>query len=232
VVPGIRVRITVPPGLSGATEYRLFRSTEETRDVGRMPLVAAGTLAAAAAGAPQVHTVLLVGDAAPGLPDPLLVGAYDEVVPADVRLWMRYHFRADVRGAPEPGSGIAGTRLVPGVWSAPATPVSLLVVTAHPPAPATALAFQRSALRWRHAEELRGRHAGSYVFDVYRAAPGEPEALLASVAADAPPAQGGRNPDGSGTFHVADPNPKAGVRYRVVLGDPLGRPSPFAELTL
>ena len=43
-VPGIRVRITMPAGLRPAVEYRLFRSTEETRDVRRMPLVASGTL--------------------------------------------------------------------------------------------------------------------------------------------------------------------------------------------
>jgi len=207
VATGIRVRITVPPGLSSAREYRLFRSTEETRDVGRMPLVAAGTLRDGAAGA-QVHTVLLVGDAAPGLPDPAVVGPYDEVVPADIRLWMRYHFRADVRGAPEPGSGVAGTREVAGTWSAASTPASLLVVTAESPSAATGLAFRSrtKTLAWQHPDPLRGRHAGNYVFDVYRTLPGARETLLTSIKADAAFDQGGRRPDGSGSYHIVDPD--------------------------
>jgi hypothetical protein len=231
---GIRVRITVPPGLTGASEYRLFRSTEETRDVGRMPLVASGTLPAAAAGRAQLHTVLLVGDEAPGLPDPAVVGPYDEVISADIRLWMRYHFRADVRGGPEPGSGAAGTREVPGIWSSAAPPVSLLVVTGESPVAATDLVFRARSktLLWQHPDPLRGRHAGNYVFDVYRTLPGEREALFASIKADAAFDQGGRKPDGSGSYHIADPDAAGGVRYRIVLGDPLGRPSLFVEITV
>jgi hypothetical protein len=235
-VPGIRVRITIAAGLRPAVEYRLFRSTEETRDVRRMPLVASGMLPAesAVAGQVQVHTVLLVGDAAPGTPDPAIVGAYDEALAADVRIWMRYHFRTDVRAAPEPGSDAAGVRLVPGEWSPAALPVSVLVLAPGPPPPATGLEFAptRNLLRWQHPDALLGRHAGSYVFDVYRLMPGEREAWMGSVAGDATPQAGGRNPDGSGFFHVEDPQPARGTRYRVVLSDPLGRPSPIAELTL
>jgi hypothetical protein len=230
------VRITMPAGLRPAVEYRLFRSTEETRDVRRMPLVASGELPTASAvpGQAQVHTVLLVGDPSPGTPDPAVVGDYDEALPADIRIWMRYHFRADVRAAPEPGSGLDGTRLVPGEWSAAALPVAVLVLAPEPPPPATGLAFvpRGKLLRWQHADALLGRHAGTYVFDVYRMAPGEREVWLASVAGDATPQAGGRNADGSGFFHVTDPAPPAGTRYRVVLSDPLGRPSPIAELTL
>jgi hypothetical protein len=234
-VPGIRVRITMPAGLRPAVEYRLSRSTEETRDVRRMPLVASGALPAESAvpGQAQVHTVLLVGDPSPGTPDPTVAGPYDETLPADIRIWMRYHFRADVRAAPEPGSDVEGMRLVPGEWSAAALPVAVLVLAPEPPAPATGLEFvsTENLLRWRHAEVLLGRHAGTYVFDIYRMVPGERETWLASVAGDAA-GQGGRNPDGSGYFQVKDLRPPAGTRYRVVLSDPLGRPSPIAELTL
>lgn len=228
-VPGIRVRITIPAGLRPAVAYRLFRSTEETRDVRRMPLAASGKLLAASAvpGQAQVHTVLLVGDPAPpGAPDPAIVGTYDEALAADVRIWMRYHFRADVRAAPEPGSDAAGMRLVPGEWSPAALPVSVLVLAPEPPPPATGLQFvsARNLLRWQHPEALLGRHAGSYVFDVYRRVPGEREAWFASVAGD--------TPDRTGRFHVTDPQAVPGTRYRVVLSDPLGRPSPIAELTL
>lgn len=231
---GIRVTLTVPAGRSGATEYRLFRSTEETRDVGRMPLIAAGALAAAAIGVAQQHTILLVGDPAPGVPDPAVVGGYDEVVSADIRVWMRYFFRADVRGATEPGSGVNGAREMPGVWSDAAAPVALLVITGEPPTAPTGLIFQSrtNTIRWQHADQLRGRNAGDYVFDVYRTAPGQREALFTSIVADAAPDQGGRSSDGTGTYHVIDPDAAGGVRYRVVLGDPLGRPSPFAELTI
>jgi hypothetical protein len=234
-VPGIRVRITVPPGLRAAVDYRLFRSTEETRDVGRMPQVAAGPLAAPVTpGQAQVHTVLLVGDPVPGTPDKTIVGDYDEVLPADIRLWMRYHFRADVRAAPEPGSGLDGVPLLPGNWSGAALPVAVLVLAPEPPPAATDLSFRATTklLRWTHPDALLGRHAGRYLFDVYRMAPGERETLLASVAGDASPEQGGRNPDGSGFFHVKDSNAAPGTRYRVVLTDPLGRPGPLAELTL
>lgn len=234
-VPGIRVRLSVPPGLRAAVDYRLFRSTEETRDVGRMPQVAAGPLAAPGSpGQAQLHTLLLVGDPAPGTPDPALVGDYTEVLPADIRLWMRYHFRADVRGAPEPGSGLDAVPLRPGGWSSAALPVAVLVRAADAPPAATELDFRaaQKLLRWTHPDALLGRHVGPYLFDVYRMAPGERELLLASVAGDAPPEQGGRRPDGSGFFHVQDPNPLPRTRYRVVLNDPLGRPSPIAELTL
>ena len=235
IVPGIRVRITVPPGLRPAVDYRLFRSTEETRDVGRMPQVAVGVLAAPGTpGQAQVHTVLLVGDPAPGVPDPAIVGDYDEALPADIRIWMRYHFRADVRAAPEPGSGLDGVPLLPGDWSGASFPVAVLVLATEPPSAATDLSFRsaQNLLRWKHPDALLGRHAGTYLFDVYRMAPGEREAVLASVAGDAPSEQGGRNPNGSGFFRVKDPNPLPGTRYRVVLSDPLGRPSPIAELTL
>lgn len=234
VVPGIRVRLMVPPGLRPALDYRLFRSTEETRDVGRMPQVAAGVLAAGVAGQAQVHTLLLVGDPVPGTPDRAIVGDYDEVLPADIRFWMRYHFRADVRAAPEPGSGFDGTRTVPGDWSSPALPVAVLVLAPEPPLAATGLGFvaARKLLQWQHPDPLLGRHAGSYRFDIYRTAPQERETLLASVAGDAPTDSGGRNPDGSGYFHVGDPNPQPRTRYRLVLNDPLGRSSPVVELTL
>jgi len=233
-VPGIRVRVTVPAGLRAAMDYRLFRSTEETREVRRMPQVAAGTLAApAVSGQAQVHTVLLVGDPTPGVPDEDVVGDYDEVLPADIRIWMRYHFRADVRAAPEPGSGLDGVPLLTGDWSAASLPVAVMVLHSDAPSAATNLSFATAPmqLRWRHPDALLGRHAGHYLFDVYRSAPGEPEAWFASVAGDAPPSEGGRNPDGRGFFHVNDPNSLPGTRYRVLLSDPLGRASPYAELT-
>lgn len=234
-VPGIRVRLTVPPGLRAAVAYRLFRSTEETRDVARMPLVAGGSLAAPAGpGQAQVHTMLLVGDKSPGTPDPAIVGAFDEALAADIRLWMRYHFRADVRGADEPGSGLNGTLAVPGDWSAAALPVAVLVLDSEPPPPATELDWQptRALLRWKHPGELLGRHSGRYLFDVYRTPPGGREALFASVAGDATQGEGGRGPGGNGFFHVTDPQATPRTRYRVVLSDPLGRPSPVAEFTV
>jgi len=233
-VPGIRVRITVPAGLRAAVDYRLFRSTEETRDVRRMPQVAAGALAAPAMpGQSQMHTVLLVGDPAPGTPDKAVVGDYDEVLPADIRIWMRYHFSADVRPAPEPGSGLDGVPLFTGDWSPAALPVAVLVLHSDAPPAVTNLSFATAGmlLRWKHPDALLGRHAGRYLFDVYRSAPGEPEAWFASVAGDAPPGEGGRNLSGRGFFHVDDPNSLPGTRYRVLLSDPLGRASAYAELT-
>jgi hypothetical protein len=234
-VPGIRVRLTVPAGLRPAVAYRLFRSTEETRDVNRMPLLAAGALPAPAGpGLPQGYTLLLVGDPAPGTPDPALVGPCDELLPADIRLWMRYHLRADVRGADEPGSGLDGTLAMPGDWSAAALPVSVLVLASEPPPAVSELDWldSRMQLRWKHPGELLGRHAGRYLFDVYRTRPDERETLFASVAGDATRDQGGRPAGRGGFFHVTDPEATARTRYRVVLSDPLGRPSPVAELTV
>jgi hypothetical protein len=233
-VPGIRVTLGVPPGRRAALEYRLFASSAESRDVDRMPLWASGPVERSPAGRPQRRVILLVGDTNPGRPDPALVGAYDEVHSADIRLWMRYQLRADVRGKPEPGSGNAGTRLVVGEWSAAAPPVALLVLPSAPPEAPSDLSFDvvKRVLSWLHPQPLRGRHAGSYAFDIYRTLPDEREALLATVFGDAPPNQGGRNADGSGSFHLQDRQARTGTRYRVILSDPLGRPSPFAELTL
>ena len=120
------------------------------------------------------------------------------------------------------------------MWSAPAAAVALLVVTAEPPGAARDLVFRtrNKTLLWQHPDQLRGRHAGNYVFDVYRTRPGEREALFTSMKADAAFDQGGRKADGSGSYHIVDPDAAGGVRYRIVLGDPLGRPSPFAEITV
>jgi hypothetical protein len=233
-VPGVRVRLQWPASRNPALAWRLFRSTEETRDVARMPLLAEGLLPASGAlpGVARTLTLLLVGDAAPGTPDPAVVGDYDELRSADIRPWMRYHFRADARGASEPGSGLDGTREVPGVWSDAALPVSVLVPDPLPPQAASALGMVRARkqLRWQHAQELRGRHAGPYRFDVYRTPPGGREAPLGSVAGDAPAALGGR--DAAGWYHLADPQAVTGTRYRIVLSDPWGRPSPSVDWTL
>lgn len=212
-----RLTVRVPRGLVPAIEYRVRRSVSKSDDPLQMPVVATGSIALPADDTPQEAEIIDAGGS--------------EIEPGGtLRPWTIYHWRVEVRGGPEPGGGPGGT------WSVPSTPVSTMLVNPEPPAAATAVTATPVAagveIRWEHPEALIGGSVGGYHLDLYRKLPGQPERFLATIPADAPPAAGGRNPDGTGQFHYVDmPDPAegpipAGTTYRVIVVDPIGRTSP------
>lgn len=212
-----RLRVRIPRGLVPAVEYRLRRSLTETRNILQMPVVNTGMVPLPGNGEAQEVTMEDTGAS--------------QLDPAGtLRPWTSYHWRVEVRSAPEPGGGPEGQ------WSPPSAPVSALMAVPDPPAAATAVTATRTAagveIRWQHPEPLIGGTVGNYSLDLYRRLPDGPERLIASIPADAPISAGGRNPDGTGEFHFEDipgsgePPIPAGTTYRVIVMDPIGRTSP------
>ncbi|HEY6212048.1 MAG TPA: hypothetical protein VIW45_07170, partial [Vicinamibacterales bacterium] len=193
-----------PRGAVPPTEYRLRRSSSRADEALRMPVVDSGALVFLAGG--DMATALLESPAATDTP---------------LAPWNRYAWRVEVRGAAAVGGGPAGE------WSDASLPAMLVTVPEQPPDPATAVTAARESggvtIRWQHVDPLRGGALGGYRFDVYRYAEAVAAARVGTVAANAPPEHGGRNPDRSGEFHLADVDAPAGTVYRVVITDPIGR---------
>lgn len=210
---GYRAQLTigVPRGLVPASEYRLRRSAVTSSDPVRMPIVTTGSVPVPPGGGAQQ---IVVTD----------TGALVQIAPAGAfRPFTHYTWRVEVRGPAEPSGP-------PGAWSATSLPVVASFAPADPPAPPGAFAATASGtahdLTWEHVDPLIGGEIGGYQFELYRRLPGGAERMLGAVSADADPAHGGRNPDRTGAFHFTDADPvPAGTRYRVLLRDPLGRPS-------
>ena len=198
--------VEVPQGNVPAEEVRVRRAVEGPTDPAGMPVVASAPLSTTPEG--RQRAVLTDRGAAP--------------FGTGLRPWLRYGWRAEVRGPAEPGGG-------PGAaWSAPSVPVSHLFVPPVPVAPViTALTPVADAveLRFTHPDPLTGGLARGYVLEVHRQVPGERVTLFRAIPATAPPEKGGRDP--SGVFGVTDAGaPPAGTAYLVLVRDPLGRASP------
>lgn len=190
-------------------EYRLRRSAVGGSDALSMPIVEAGALPA-----PEGETVRLV--VAQGLEGP-----------AALRPWIKYFWRVEVRGEPEPGAAEVG-----GQWSTPSAQVSATLIPAGAPVPVAGLAVAAAGgahtLTWTHPDpRLDGGTAGAYTFEIFQQKPGDRPRSVGKLAALAPPTGGGRpSPDGSYRFELAaDERAGPGTVYRVTLSDPLGRSS-------
>jgi hypothetical protein len=181
-----RVRLRVPAGAVPAVEFRLRRSQTSARDVLAMPIAASGMVPAA-----SLTPVAGEPDTAMQHVDITDIGA-SELEPAGVlRFWQTYSWRAEVRGAPEPGGGPAGE------WSLPSPAVALTIVPPAPPASATivsvtvvsvAPAGTGVEVRAKHPDPLRGGALGEYHLDFYARAPGGDELMVGSLSADTPAA--------------------------------------------
>jgi hypothetical protein len=210
-----RLRVRVPRGLVVPAEFRLRRSRLPAADATAMPIVATGTIPTGTVGAPHEFEVIDIGSSqiAPG-------GA--------LRPWVRYDWRVEVRGGPEPGGGPSAE------WSQASMPAGVTLVPADPPAAATNLSVTRSTggpatVTWKHADPLIGGSSGGYQCDVHRRIGDAPEALVATIEAEAPPSAGGRSGGTAGSFSWTEPTsptPPAKAAYRVVVVDPIGRQSP------
>ena len=210
-----RLRIRVPRGLVVPAEFRLRRSRLPAADATAMPIVANGAIPTSGVGAPYEFEVIDIGSS--------------QIAPAGaLRPWVRYDWRVEVRGGPEPGGG------PPTEWSQASMPSGVTLIPADPPTAATNLSVTRSTggpatVIWKHPDTLIGGSSGSYRCDVYRRIGAEPEALVATIETEAPPSAGGRSGGTAGPFSWTEPTspaPPAKAAYRVIVVDPIGRQSP------
>lgn len=200
--------VSVPLGNIPASEYRIRRSVQGALDVNAMPVIAGGPIESTADGRGRA-VYLDQGPATAG-------GAL-------LQPWLRYVWRAEVRGLSEPGAG-------PGAdWSQPSAPVAHMFVPPEPPPPPELLGLSavpgvEAELRFTHPDPLRGAVGQGYALEVYRQLPGQRASLLRTIDAGSPATEGGR--DAAGEFHVIDADdPPLATAYSVIVRDPLGRRS-------
>lgn len=208
---GTRVRLTVdvPAGATGPVRARLRRSRVGGEDPLAMPVVES---------VESAQWPLRLTDAGKGP-----WGGTARLLP-----WSTYTWRAEVQGADELGSQVAGA------WSPPSAPVSLRIV---PPPPGavgdgsvSAAAAAGAELRFAAPHPLDGGSAGAYAVELYRRLPaGAVAAGVESGAVGSFDPAALRQPDGS--YFAADVAPvPAGTAYLVELVDPLGRRGPRVEI--
>ena len=220
-----RVHIKLTPAATQAASWRLRRSSLGATDRLRMPVVSTGTMDAPDPGDNgRQHAEYI--DAGPVQISPT----------ATLKPWVRYHWVAEAQGDVAPGSVAAG-RPVPGSWSLPSEPVSLMLVPPRPPEPAESIVAAGTSvgggqyvgvrLTFAHPRVLSGGVMRPYRARITRRAPGAPMEALAEVDIDvtATEVSGMRPGD------AADQVP-AGTLYRLTIIDPLGRESIAAEATL
>lgn len=219
---------------TSAETFRLRRSSLGAAEALRMPVVREGAMGAVDDDGRQLA---VTDDAGP-------VQIADD---ATLKPWVRYHWVAELRGAPAPGSGVIEpgadpdapeNRPVRGLWSRPSEPVSLILIPPEAPAAATALAasgtaladggFTAVTLAFEHPHGLSGGAVGSYRARVERRLPDALMRALAEIeiAGEGPYAISGDDPGAPG---VSVPS---GTAYRLVLIDPLGRESVGVEAVL
>ena len=220
-----RVHIKLTPAATQAASWRLRRSSLGATDRLRMPVVSTGAMDAPGPrrqrpAARRVHRCRARADFAGR--DAQAVGSL--------------HWVAEAQGDFAPGSVAAG-RPVPGSWSLPSEPVSLMLVPPRPPEPAESIVAAGTSvgggqyvgvrLTFAHPRVLSGGVMRPYRVRITRRKPGAPMEALAEVDIDvtATEVSGMRPGD------AADQVP-AGTLYRLTIIDPLGRESIAAEATL
>lgn len=213
VANGVEATITVGRGSRPLARWRLRRRRSSAGPAVFMPIVAEGTVGPAAADAAPAPVVIV---------DPLLA-------PADsVDRWI---YVAEVQGADEDASVEPRQRSTP--WSPPSRQADVVLVPDNVPPPVSSATAVRSAIdpaiveiRVTHDGRLVSDLAQPYRIEAYRMEPGTPEPeLAAQLPANAPEGAGGRAPDGSGSFVLADAAATAATVYVVVVIDPIGRSS-------
>ncbi|MEL6678639.1 MAG: hypothetical protein AAFQ51_08030, partial [Pseudomonadota bacterium] len=216
------VDISMVVGVTEGQSWRLRRTQTDASNINRIPVVQTGMLGAV--------------DADTGVQSATYrdTGPVEIATTATLKPWVRYSWVAEVQGAPESGS-TSTPRAVPGRWSAPSDPVSLILVPDEPPEPvaldqfigtaaAGGLANLRIALA--HPSPLNGAAMGYFALRVERRLPGEAMAILREV--DVIP----DDPlEVDGTEALGEIVP-FDTTFRITLIDPVGRASAPLSLTL
>ncbi|RTR06886.1 hypothetical protein [Halomonas nitroreducens] len=211
-----QVQINLLTGTTKGLNWRLRRSSVSTQTLARVPVVATGAMGEIDEATGRQQSVYRDDG-------PVQIAPH-----AQLRPWVRYSWVAEVQGAPESGSEAAG-QAVPGLWSRPSDPFSLVLLPEQPPAPPSIDDVQGQTvgsdrrqvqITFSHPDELSGGSVGSYRLRLSRRlASDAPLELLRDEAIG-----------GSGPFVVSDeasdstPVP-VGTEYLVELVDPLGRAS-------
>jgi hypothetical protein len=135
--------------------------------------------------------------------------------------WSTYTWRAEVQGAPEPGSA------VPGLWSTASAPASSKVVPGAPGGvTAGAVTAEATGVRvtFTSVDGLDGGPEGSYLVDVYRIS-ADPSTVPSGPVGSFP-AGTLRQVDGSYAVTDTTTGVPSGTTYAVEVSDPLGRRGP------
>ncbi|MDN3552027.1 hypothetical protein QWY74_00840 [Halomonas almeriensis] len=210
------VTINLLTGTTQGLNWRLRRSSVSTQTLASVPIVATGTLGEVDEASGRQQSIYRDDG-------PVQIAAH-----ARLRPWVRYSWIAEVQGAPESGSEAAG-QAVPGLWSRPSDPFSLVLLPEQPPSPPSIDDVQgqpsgsdryQVQITFSHPDELSGGSVGSYRLRLSRRlTSGAPLELLRDETIS-----------GSGPFVIHDeasdstPVP-VGTEYRIELIDPLGRAS-------
>ena len=194
------VTIRVPRGVTAAAAYRLRRTTGTPSDAARIRVVAEGAINPAAPGDPMQEVV---------------------VPQANLKLWKRYFWRAEVRGVNLPGANIKGD------WSKASAPVETILIPSGPPLPVSNLTLTAAPGKWtisfhHDPAQLNGGSVGRFRLELYKHIPGLKEQKIATLFAGTPAGDTGFDAQGDASFvDAADAPP--GTAYRVLVIDPLER---------
>ncbi len=214
------ITIRLAPGATAGQGWRLRRTATSGTNALAMPIVKTGSFGAVDAKGEQ--TAIARDDG------PLIIADTARLKP-----WFRYAWVAEAQGAPESGSAAAGSP-VPGLWSAPSNPVSLIIVPpVGPPAAAiTGITGTTAAggltdvsIAVSHPGPLQGGEMGDFTVRLVRRQPGGLPVIIheAAIAND-----GSFILPGSSSGETVPDNSE----YIVILVDPIGRSSPPASATL
>ncbi|WP_289019758.1 hypothetical protein [Desulfobacter postgatei] len=215
------ITITLEPGAIAGETWRLRRSSVESHNPWKMPIVETGALS------PVDETS---GQQTAEYRD---TGPVQIASTARLKPWVRYSWVAEVQGTPESGSAAAG-KVIPGRWSQASDPVSLVLVPDNPPdalnldsvshVPAAG-GFGDVEITLTHPETLDGGAIGDFRLRVMRRlTKSSPlENLREDVLAGSSPftISGLRDP--------AETIP-ADTEYQLQLIDPLGRSSDITHV--
>lgn len=159
-----KIEISVAVGTTEGKIWRLRRSSVESHNSMKMPIVNTGILS---------DIDPKTGKQTANYRDTGSVQISDT---AQLKPWVRYSWIAEVQGAPESGSSEAGMT-VAGRWSVSSDPVSLILLPDSPPDPVTIDSVKRIAvadgfsdvkLSISHNEPLNGGALGSYRLRIMR----------------------------------------------------------------
>lgn len=226
------VAISLRAGTTLGETWRLRRSSFESTNIAKMPVVTSGPMDALDT-ATGLQSAIFRDDG------PVEIAAHARLAP-----WKRYTWVAEVQGAPESGSAAAG-RTVAGRWSRASDPASVVLVPAAPPdavdpvtlsltGTSTAAGLDMPRLRFTYGSDLASGALGAFTLKIARRpGPGAPLVNLDEVTVSEHRATGlPTDPTGSTAFEVSGLAPgempttvPTGAEYVLELIDPMGRTS-------